>query len=128
MPETEKITINMNVVDLGKIDLLVARGFFASRTDFIRAGIRDLLNVHNEDIKKDADYKTAGVGAMYESKDALEKLLQIGEQKDIFVIGVLWIAEDVTPELARATIRSLRVYGVLRASLEVKSALADRMK
>ena len=51
MPETEKITINMNVVDLGKIDLLVARGFFASRTDFIRAGIRDLLNVHNEDIK-----------------------------------------------------------------------------
>ena len=65
---------------------------------------------------------------MYESKDALEKLLQIGEQKDIFVIGMLWISEEVTPELARATIRSLRVYGVLRASPEVKLALADRMK
>lgn len=128
MAETEKITINMNVVDLGKIDLLVARGFYASRTDFIRAAIRDLLNEHGEDIKKDVEYKTAGVGAMIELKRDLEKLQQIGEQKDIFVIGLLIIPEDVTPELALATIRKLRVYGVLRASDAVKAALADRMK
>jgi len=63
---------------------------------------------------------------MYESKNSLEKLRQVGEQKDIFAIGMLWIAEEVTPELARATIRSLRVYGVLRASDAVKAALADR--
>jgi Arc/MetJ-type ribon-helix-helix transcriptional regulator len=127
MDETEKITINMNVVDLGKIDLLVARGFYASRTDCIRASIRDLLNAHNEDFKKDVDYKTAGLGVMYESRDALEKLRQVGEQKDIFVIGMLIISDEVTPDLARAAIRSLRVYGVLRASEAVKAALADRM-
>jgi len=125
MAETEKITINMNVVDLGKIDLLVARGFYASRTDFIRAAIRDLLNKHDEDFKKDITYRTAGLGVMYESKGALEKLAMIGEQKDIFVIGMLIIADNVSPELARATIRSLHVYGVIRASDAVKAALAD---
>jgi Arc/MetJ-type ribon-helix-helix transcriptional regulator len=128
LAETEKITINMNVVDLGKIDLLVARGFYASRTDFIRAGIRDLLNEHNDDFKRDADYKTAGIGVMLESRDALEKLRKIGEKKDIFVIGMLWISEDVTPELALATIRSLHVYGVLRATDAVKAALAEHFK
>ncbi len=128
MAETEKITINMNVVDLGKIDLLVARGFFASRTDFIRASIRDLLNEHGEDLKKDVEYRTAGVGVMIELKRDLEKLQQVGEQKDVFVVGMLIIPEDVTPQLALATIRKLRVYGVLRASDAVKAALADRMK
>ena len=128
MSETEKITINMNVVDLGKIDLLVARGFYASRTDFIRASIRDLLNEHSDDIKRDADYKTAALGVAYESRDALEKLQQIGAQKDIFVIGMLWIDEAVSPELAQATIRSMRVFGVLRATDAVKAALADRTR
>ena len=128
MPETEKITINMNVVDLGKIDLLVARGFYASRTDFIRAAIRDLLNGHTEEIKNDAEYKTAAVGVAAELRSELEKLQKIGAQKDIFVIGMLWIQDDVSPELARATIRSLRVYGVFRAPEAVKAALADRMR
>lgn len=125
MAETEKITINLNVVDLGKIDLLVARGFYASRTDFIRASIRELLNKHEDDFKKDVTYRTAGLGVMYESRPELEKLARIGEQKDIYVIGMLIIASDVTPELALATIRSLHVYGVLRANDAVKAALAD---
>ena len=34
MVETEKITINLNVVDLGKIDLLVSQGFYSNRSDF----------------------------------------------------------------------------------------------
>ena len=41
----EKITINVGVVDLGQIDLLVAEGFYANRTDLIRTAIRDRKSV-----------------------------------------------------------------------------------
>ena len=33
MAETEKMTINLSVVDLGKIDLVVEEGFYSNRTD-----------------------------------------------------------------------------------------------
>ena len=36
--KSEKITINVGLVDLGQIDLLVSEGFFANRTDFIPYG------------------------------------------------------------------------------------------
>ena len=39
-PADEKITINLGYVDLGQIDLLVQEGFYANRTDLIRAAIR----------------------------------------------------------------------------------------
>ena len=67
------------------------------------------------------------IGAVTYSRKGLESLRQKGDQVDVFVIGLVHIASDVTPELARATIQSLKVYGVLRASREVKKALADRM-
>jgi Arc/MetJ-type ribon-helix-helix transcriptional regulator len=38
--KTEKITINLGLVDLGQIDLLVQEGFYTNRTDFIRTAIR----------------------------------------------------------------------------------------
>ena len=38
--KTEKITVNLGLVDLGQIDLLVQEGFYANRTDFIRTAIR----------------------------------------------------------------------------------------
>ena len=38
--DTEKVTINLGFVDLGRIDLLVREGFYSNRTDFIRTAIR----------------------------------------------------------------------------------------
>jgi hypothetical protein len=43
-------------------------------------------------------------------------------------VGLAAIAEDVTPELALATIESITVLGSLQASKAVKAALADRIK
>ena len=34
--ESEKITINLGLIDLGQIDLLVQEGFYSNRTDLIR--------------------------------------------------------------------------------------------
>jgi hypothetical protein len=51
-----------------------------------------------------------------------------GEMLNINVLGLASIAQDVTPELARATIASASVLGALHASPAVKAALADRTR
>ena len=51
-----------------------------------------------------------------------------GEKLKIRVLGLAVIADDVTPDLARATIESLTVLGALHAPAAVKAALADRLR
>jgi Arc/MetJ-type ribon-helix-helix transcriptional regulator len=125
--ESEKITINMSVVDLGKIDLLVEEGFYSNRTDFIRTGIRNQLDKHTEDVKQTVTRKTLMVGVMSYSRKALEKRREAGERVSALVVGSLLIADDVSAELALDTIEAIKIYGVLKASSKVKDALADRI-
>ena len=56
--KTEKITINLGLVDLGQVDLLVQEGFYANRTDFIRTAIRNQLTTHAEEVKRTVARKT----------------------------------------------------------------------
>jgi len=128
MAETEKITINMSVVDLGKIDLLVEQGHYSSRSDLIRTAIREKLADYEETVKKEITSRSIGVGIFGLTKRDLEELRKKGVQKDISVVGMTIIMDDVSPELAAETIKSLRVYGVLRASKAVKEALKDKIK
>jgi hypothetical protein len=51
-----------------------------------------------------------------------------GEMLHINVLGLATIAQDVTPELARATIASVSVLGALNATPAVKAALSDRTR
>jgi len=126
--DTEKITINISVVDLGRIDLLVEQGFYSTRTDFIRTATRNLLGTYSQEIQETVSRRTIVVGVlMFEAKD-LRKYRQRNEMVDIKALGLLVFSNDVTPQLARETIASINVYGVFRASKEVKEALADRMK
>jgi Arc/MetJ-type ribon-helix-helix transcriptional regulator len=50
--KSEKITINVGLVDLGQIDLLVSEGFFANRTDFIRTAIRRQLETRSSAVDR----------------------------------------------------------------------------
>ena len=52
----------------------------------------------------------------------------MGQKLHIHVLGLASIADDVSPELARATIASIEVLGALHASAEVKAALFDRFR
>ncbi len=128
MPEAEKITINMNVVDLGKVDLLVADGFYSNRTDFIRTAIRNLLDRHNEELKNSAQRWELALGVMHFDREELEQFRAEGRRLNVSITGLFSLGKDVTPELAREVISSVRVVGVFRASQAVKDALADRMK
>jgi Arc/MetJ-type ribon-helix-helix transcriptional regulator len=125
--ETEKMTINLGVVDLGQIDLLVQEGFYSNRTDLIRTAIRNQLTVHAEEVKRTIARRTLVLGLQHFSRADLERAQAAGERLQIQVLGLARIADDVSPELARATIESVVVLGAFQASAAVRKALADRI-
>jgi Arc/MetJ-type ribon-helix-helix transcriptional regulator len=126
--DSEKITINLGYVDLGHIDLMVQEGFYSNRTDFIRTAIRNQLERHAEVVRRSIERKTLDLGLRHYSREDLEAARAAGQILRINVLGLASIAQDVTPELARATIGSISVLGALQASSEVRAALSDRMR
>jgi len=126
--DSEKITINLGYVDLGHIDLLVQEGFYANRTDLIRTAIRNQIERHADVVRQAVTRKSVDLGLRHFSREDLEAARDAGQVLDIRVLGLATIAQDVTPDLARATIASLTVLGALHASAAVKAALADRIK
>ena len=126
--ETEKLTINLGVVDLGQIDLLVQEGFYSNRTDLIRTAIRNQLAVHSEEVKRTVARRTLVLGLQNFTRADLERAQAAGQRLQIQVVGLARIADDVSPDLARATIESVEVLGAFHASAAVRRALADRIR
>jgi Arc/MetJ-type ribon-helix-helix transcriptional regulator len=126
--DSEKITINLGHVDLGHIDLMVQEGFYSNRTDFIRTAIRNQLERHADTAKQAIARKRVELGLRHFSREDLEAIRTTGQMLHIRVLGLANIANDVTPELALATIGSIAVLGALHASSAVKAALADRIR
>lgn len=125
---TEKITLNLGLVDLGRIDLLVQEGFYANRTDFLRTAARAQLAVHANALQQAVDRKTIVLGLESYTRQQLEDVRAAGGHLQIRVLGLATIADDVPPELALATIESVEVLGAFRASTAVKAALRDRIR
>jgi Arc/MetJ-type ribon-helix-helix transcriptional regulator len=126
-PVDEKITINVGFVDLGQIDLLVQEGFYANRTDMIRTALRNQIAAHAEAVRQVVSRRTLVLGIHHLTAAELEAARARGQSLDVRVLGLLTIAADVTPELARQTVNSLLVLGAWHASPAVKAALADRL-
>ena len=126
--DSEKVTINLGYVDLGQIDLMVHEGFYSNRTDFIRTAIRNQLDRHADVVKQSVARNTLDLGLRHYSREDLEAVRAAQQTLHLHVLGLLTIASDVSPDLARATISSLSVLGALHASAEVKAALVDRMQ
>lgn len=126
--DSEKITINLGYVDLGHVDLMVQDGFYSNRTDFIRTAIRNQLDRHADVLRQSLARRPAELGLRHFSRADLETARDSGQLLHIHVLGLASIASDVTPELARAAIASVRVLGALHASADIKTALADRTR
>jgi Arc/MetJ-type ribon-helix-helix transcriptional regulator len=97
VPETEKITINLGYVDLGRIDLLVQEGFYSNRTDFIRTAIRNQLAGHAAEVSRSIDRHTLELGLREFGVADLEAVRAAGERLHVKVVGLVRIAADVTP-------------------------------
>lgn len=127
LADSEKITINLGMIDLGQIDLLVSESFYANRTDLIRTAIRNQLNTHADVVRQTVARKSLVLGMHHYSRKDLEAAQAAGVRLQIQVLGMASIATDVTVELALATIDSIFVLGALHASAAIKTALAGRM-
>lgn len=122
---TEKITININTVDLGYIDVLVSEGYYATRTEFIKTAIKRQLEGHNQQLERMIERKEqenpwiVGIGGF--TKSDLLKAKAAGQKLRVTVVGLLIIPEDIPLELIEETVESIHVYGVSRCSREVKA-------
>lgn len=128
MADTEKITINMSAVDLGKIDLLVQEGVYSNRTDFIRTAIRAQLEKHTVEVQQSVTRNSYGIGVFVYERSDLEAYRAKGEKIRFSVVGLLHIASDVPASLTDEVVESVQVRGIFQASDQVKAILADRMK
>jgi Arc/MetJ-type ribon-helix-helix transcriptional regulator len=126
--KSEKITINVGVVDLGQIDLLVSEGFFGNRTDFIRTAIRRQLESRSSAVESTVARRALVLGSAHYDRRDLEALRDSGQMVELRVLGMASIADDVSPDLAVATIAAVEVLGAFRASRAVKAALASRTR
>ena len=127
-PDSEKLTLNLGFIDLGQIDLLVRDGFYSNRSDFIRTAIRNQLANHSDVARQATTRMALELGLRTFTRSDLEAVVSAGEQLDIRVLGLVVIADDVSPELASTAIVSITVLGALHASPQVKAALATRLR
>jgi Arc/MetJ-type ribon-helix-helix transcriptional regulator len=119
IPGTEEITVNLNYVDLGHVDLTVQEGFYSNRTGFIRTAIRNQVERHADVVKQSTVRNSLDLGLRNYSREDLEAALRAVEMLHINVLGLATIAQDVTSDLARATIASVSV---------LKAALSNRIR
>ncbi len=117
----EKITINLEPVDLGRIDVLVEQGLYSNRTDLIRTAIRNQLARHEAVIDDVVVKQSFAVGVMHFGRGELEQRRADGERLSVRVVGMLHVASDVDASLAQETIESVVVHGVFRAPGDVKA-------
>ena len=87
-------------------------------------GLDDLLEELNGDILgKSNNAKYVGIATI--TRRDLEKLKASNNKAKIRMVGTLTFSEDVTPELARDTIESVKVCGTIKATNEVKEVLIE---
>ena len=123
--ETEKVCVNLPAAELGKIDVLVAEGLYASRTDVIRSGIRFVLESHEEAVQRVVH--TARIGYQVLTKSELSAAQATGRRLSLFVVGVLRLPANVTPDLADAGIERIRIFGAVRGPDAVLKRIEDRI-
>ena len=124
--EAEKVCVNLPAAELGKIDVLVAQGLYSSRTDLIRAGIRKTLEDNHEAVHT-VIKGGARIGYQILSRAELEMAKRSGTKLTIFVMGVLRIQTDITPELAEATVEQIQIFGTVKGPKAVLDRLADKV-
>lgn len=127
LKESEKLTLNLGYVDLGRIDVMISEGFYANRSDFIRTAVRNQLASHAVTVEQSVHRNTMDLGVREFTRLDLEAALNTGQKLVIKVVGLVRIHDDVQPELALAAIESIEVLGALQASPALKKALASRI-
>ena len=133
--KTEKVSVNLNHAELGQIDLLVARGVFDNRSDFMRAAARKSLEGYEETfrqflqperfIESSNNTLVRTIGIMTLSRRYIEQLIRQNIMLDIRIIGLLKIDADIPEDALRQVVKSCKIHGKIMASEGHKAILLD---
>lgn len=134
---TEKITLNINAIELANIDLLVENGFAANRSELMKTAIKQylanlesetkhLLNVQESNAKTSKKHWILGMHHL--SAKTVDELIRKNSITDIVVYGILIIDNKIPLSQLRQCVRSIKVYGPIRASKEIKNYYKDNFQ
>ena len=124
METTEKVSVNMNIATLSQIDLLVDKGYYSNRSDFINQSVRQALDEKKSVIEemgerqKDLDFRWF-IGVMSLEKEELLKAKQNRIKIKIKGYGLLGIDAELD-DLVIENVESIAVKGKVICSDRIK--------
>lgn len=132
---TEKITLNMNAMDLADIDLLVENGFAANRSELMKTAIKsylanrenetkELIEVQKHEAKINHWHWFFGFNKITE-RYLKEKLLD-NQIESISSYGTFTVDKDVSLDLMKQCVKEIKIHGTFKASKEIKDYYKKR--
>ncbi len=124
METSEKVSVNMNIATLSQIDLLVDKGYYSNRSDFINQSVRQTLNEKKSVIEEmskqqnDLDFRWF-IGVMSLEKEELLKAKENQIKIKIKGYGLLGI-DSALDDLVMENVESIAVKGKVICSDRIK--------
>ena len=124
METSEKVSVNMNIATLSQIDLLVDKGYYSNRSDFINQAVRQALNEKKSVIEEmskqqnDLDFRWF-IGVMALEKEELLKSKKNQVKIKIKGYGLLGIDSELD-DLVIENVESIAVKGKVICSDRIK--------
>ena len=124
MESSEKVSVNMNIATLSQIDLLVDKGYYSNRSDFINQSVRQALNEKSSVIEEmskqqnDLDFRWF-IGVMSLEKEELLKAKANRVKIKIKGYGLLGIDSELDG-LVIENVESIAVKGKVICSDRIK--------
>ena len=124
METSEKVSVNMNIATLSQIDLLVDKGYYSNRSDFINQSVRQALNEKKSVIEetskqqKDLDFWWF-IGVMGLEREDLLKAKEKKKKIKIKGYGLLCIDGELD-DIVIENVESVAVKGKVICSDRIK--------
>ncbi len=124
METSEKVSVNMNIATLSQIDLLVDKGYYSNRSDFINQSVRQALNEKKSVIEEmskrqnDLDFRWF-IGVMSLEKEELLKAKEDRTKIKIKGYGLLGI-DSALDDIVIENVESIAVKGKVICSDRIK--------
>ncbi len=130
METSEKVSVNMNIATISQIDLLVDKGYYSNRSDFINQAVRQALDAKSSIIEEagkrqnDLDYVWF-IGVMSLGKEELIRAKENQKQIKIKGYGLLGIDSELD-DLVVENVESVTVKGKVVCSDRIKKHFGIR--
>ena len=125
METSEKVSVNVNIATLSQIDLLVDKGYYSNRSDFINQAVREALHEKKSVIEEmskqqnDLDFRWF-IGVMSLEKEELLKSKENQVKIKIKGYGLLGIDSELD-DLVIENVESISVQGKVICSDRIKN-------